>query len=449
MRRLKKIAIIGRPNVGKSALFNRIVGKRISIVDAKEGVTRDRIYGTSTLFGTPFELIDTGGLVPSKNLPFQTLVEQQTQVAIDEADAIIFVVDGQVGVTTLDEHVAKQIKPLGLPITLAVNKIDAPSQEFLLSSFYSLGIKSTVPVSAHHGLYIAELLESVLSLEEDNKERIDVSQMGEEGLSVAIIGRPNVGKSTMLNSLLVENRSLVSKEAGTTRDAIDAQSTFEGTLYHWIDTAGIRKKRGEKEVVDKYAAIRTKEAIERSSVCLILLDASSGLQAQDKKILTQVQESGKGCVLFFNKWDLVSGYQIEPCIQQIHRESPFTKHCPILFGSAKTKQRLSHIFPLLQKVHANWTKRIPTGELNQFLTKTIQQTPPPMQKGKRLRIYYATQVGVAPPKITLFINSPSLITPTYEKYLLNQLRASYSFSGTPVFFYFRKKESSHPRKKER
>ncbi len=431
-----KIALVGRPNVGKSALFNRIVGKRVSIVDEREGVTRDRIYGKAELFNTPFEVIDTGGIDARSQEPLHRLVKRQTEIAIEEADALIMVVDAQVGVTTLDEEVARLIRALDKPVCLAVNKVDSAEQEGLIAPFFSLGIKRLVAVSASHGLHMAELLEPLVTA--TAKRYSDIADE-DKPLRIALIGRTNVGKSTLLNTLLSEERSLVSDQAGTTRDAIDAQLKVGNRLFEWIDTAGIRRKKAEKEVVEKFAALRTERAIKRADICLVVLDACAGLTAQEKRMLSLVEAAGKGCLLLFNKWDLVSGYQMEPCLRAVRRSAPFTEHCPTLFGSAKTGKSLNRLFPLLEAIDHDRTMRIPTGELNHYLEKAIQKNPPPMQKGRRLRIYYLTQIGVAPPRFVLFVNAPSLMTSTYQKYLVNQLRATYRFQGTPLFFHLKKK----------
>ena len=441
-RRRIKIALVGRPNVGKSALFNRIVGQKISIVDEREGVTRDRIYGQAELFNTPFEIIDTGGIDPHSHLPFQDLVKKQTEIAIREANALIMVVDAQVGVTMLDELVARLLRPLDKPVCLAVNKIDTLDQEWMVAPFHALGIKSLAPVSASHGLYIAELLQLLLSSSQPDQEE----SCANKGVSVAIIGRANVGKSTLLNFLLSEERALVSAEAGTTRDAIDASSQVGDTLFHWIDTAGIRRKKAEKEAVEKYAAIRTQRAIKRADICLLMLDVRVGLTTQEKRILSLVEAEGKGCLLLMNKWDLVSGYRMEHCLREMQRAAPFTRHCPTIFGSAKTGKSLAQLFPLLKKIDHGRRLRITTGELNQFIVTAVQKRPPPMRQGRRLRIYYLTQVATTPPRFILFVNAPSLMSATYQKYLLNQFRDHYQFTGTPLAFHLKKK--APPKQKE-
>lgn len=429
-----KVALIGRPNVGKSALFNRIVGKRLSIVDEMEGVTRDRLYGEGDYFGRPFEIIDTGGMDPSGTLPFAEEVKRQAEIAIEEADSLILVVDGTVGITHLDQDIARVLKRTTKPLCLAVNKVDGEHLEPLLAPFYKLGIQEVLPISAIQGRNIVELLEKALSPcpESSGEEK-------EAGIKVALIGRPNVGKSTLINTLIDEERCVVSPIPGTTRDHIDVAVTYEGETFTFIDTAGIRRKKSEHEVVDKFAAIRTTRAIERADVCLLMLDAQQGLTHQDKRIMNQIEKAGKGCLLFFNKWDLIKGVRMEHCYKSLEIEASFIRHCPTLFGSAKTGRHLEHIFSNLQTVYQDLHQRITTGKLNQFLEGAMQRRHPPMIQGKRLRVYYMAQVCTAPPRFVFFVNDPKRMNDTYKKYLINQFREAYRFSGTPLFFSLRGK----------
>ncbi|MFA6914993.1 MAG: ribosome biogenesis GTPase Der [Parachlamydiales bacterium] len=324
MTTLPKVAIVGRPNVGKSALFNAICNKRIAIVDEAEGITRDRLYCETELFGRQFEVIDTGGIDPRSKAPFNEQVKQQAEIAIEEADSIIMVVDVRIGVTPLDSEVAKMLLSTHKPLCLAVNKIDHPSQEWQLHSFHELGIKNIIAVSASQRWHIAELLETALNkvAPKDSEEEKN------PGIKVAIVGRPNVGKSSLLNYLMDENRCIVSPIPGTTRDSIDIPFELNDQIYTLIDTAGIRRKFAEKEVVDKFASIRTTKAIERADLCILMLDAQQGLTAQEKKIASEIEEAGKGCVLLFNKWDLVKGFRMEHCLKSIENDVPFLKHCP-------------------------------------------------------------------------------------------------------------------------
>lgn len=390
-----KLVIVGRPNVGKSALFNRICKKRISIVDQAEGVTRDRIYAEAEIFGTPFEVIDTGGIA-SKG-PFQEEICRQAEIALEEADAIIMVVDSQVGVTKNDAQLASQLLKMDKPLTLAVNKIDHPSQEIAIHGFHHLGIERIVAVSATHGYQIAELIEKAW-------EGIDLTQeipTPPEGVKISLIGRTNVGKSTLINALLSDKRCLVSPIPGTTRDRIEVPFQYDKKDYVLVDTAGIRRKKAEKEVVEKFAAMRTEKAIELSDICLLLLDAQDGITTQDKRIAKHIEKSGKGCIVLLNKWDLVKGFRMEHCMKALREASPFLKHCPILFISAKDGRNLDQIFPTIETVYAAVNQRISTHQLNTFMERTIQLNHPPMITGKRLRIYYLTQVSSAPPRFAL------------------------------------------------
>jgi len=442
---LPKIAIVGRPNVGKSALFNRICQKRISIVDEQEGITRDRLYAKTELFGRPFELVDTGGIDLFGKTPFNEEIRTQALFAVEEADAIIFVVDGQVGPTLLDGDVAKILRKSKKPVILAVNKIDCPSDERSLHEFQGLGIPNIIPISALQGYQIAELLESTLDKLAPAEEVLIEAQeemapeTPSEVIRVAIVGRPNVGKSTLLNELLDEQRSIVSPIAGTTRDAIDASIKVDGVEYLLIDTAGIRRKKAEKEVVDKFAAIRTEEAIDRADVCLLVLDSFEGFTTQEKRIASEIEAKGKSCVLLFNKWDLVKKLKMEHALRGVREEIPFLSHCPTVFLSALQKRNLDKIFPLIHQVHQERYRHITTGQLNKFIEGCQHRYHPPLLNGKRLRIYYMTQVQSAPPKFVVFVNKPELMVEPYRKYLINQFRKAYKFSGCPILFELRGK----------
>jgi GTP-binding protein len=445
MAHLAKLAIVGRPNVGKSALFNRICKQKIAIVDEAEGVTRDRLYAESDLFGFCFEVIDTGGINPRSKVAFNEEIKRQAEIAIEEADTIIQVVDGQVGVTDLDKEVAKILLQTQKPVCLAVNKIDNLSQTSLMHQFYSLGISRLIPVSAAQGWQIAELLEAAFENIPLVKEaRIDYPN----AIKVAVVGRPNVGKSSLINYILDEERCIVSPVPGTTRDSVDISCMLGEQLYTFIDTAGIRRKRAEHEVVDKFAAIRTDRAIERADLCLLMLDVQEGMTAQDKKIANRIEEAGKGCIILFNKWDLVKGFRMEHALKSIEEEIPFLKHCPKLFISAKSGRNVDKIFSLIQEVYQNSLKRITTHQLNKFIASALQRNHPPMIMGKRLRIYYMAQVDVQPPKFILFVNYPNLMVESYKKYLYNQFREAYAFTGVPIQIYLKGKEKKEKSSQE-
>lgn len=439
MSKLPKLAIVGRPNVGKSAIFNRICKKKIAIVDEAEGITRDRLYSKSNLFGLDFEVIDTGGIDSQSKAAFNEHIKRQAEIAIEEADTIVMVVDAQVGVTTLDKEVAHVLLKTKKPVCLAINKVDDPSQRSLIYDFQSLGIRKMIPVSASQGWHIAELLETALA---GLTQPEQAEETGPAAIHVAIVGRPNVGKSSLVNYLLDEERCIVSPIPGTTRDSIDISFTHDGDAYQLIDTAGIRRKGSEHEVVDKFAYIRTTRSIERADVCLLMLDAQQGITTQEKKIANLIEESGKGCILIFNKWDLVKGFRMEHCLKEVEEEVSFLKHCPKLFISAKTGRNVDKIFALIKEVDANSKKRVTTHQLNKFIGDSMQRNHPPMIMGKRLRIYYMAQVGIQPPTFVLFVNIPKLMTEFYKKYIYNQFRERYGFVGVPINLYLKGKQKS-------
>lgn len=436
MIRIPKLAIVGRPNVGKSAIFNRICKQKIAIVDEAEGITRDRLYANADFFGMPFQVIDTGGIDPRSKIPFNESIKRQAEIAIEEADTIIQVVDGVIGLTDLDKEVARTLLRTKKPVCLAVNKIDNMNQVPLMHQFHSLGITSIVPVSAAQGWQLAELLEAAF-------EKVPREIAGEaevDTIKIAIVGRPNVGKSSLVNFLLDEERCIVSPIPGTTRDSIDNSFIYDDQHYTLIDTAGIRRKGAEHEVVDKFAAIRTERAIERADLCLLLLDVQEGMTAQDKKIANRIEEEGKGCIILLNKWDLIKGYRMEHCLQGIEEEVPFLKHCPKIFTSATTGRNIDKIFPLVEEVYENSKKRITTHQLNKFVGNALQRNHPPMIMGRRLRIYYMAQVDIQPPKFILFVNHPHLMQDSYKKYLYNQFREEYAFTGVPLTMHLKGKE---------
>ncbi len=413
-------------------LFNRIAGRRISIVDEAEGITRDRLYAETDLFGRPFTIIDTGGIDPHSSAPYAEQICRQAEIAIEEADGIVMVVDATAGMTALDREVAEILLRTEKPLVVAVNKVDGQEQEVYLHEFHGLGISRMVTTSAAHNRGLAELLDAVLS-------RIPMTDgdAADLGIKVAIVGRTNVGKSTLLNQILNEERSLVSPLAGTTRDSIDVTFTRDGKPYTLIDTAGIRRKSSEHEVVDKFAAIRTDEAIKRADVCLLMLDSQEGLTTQEKRIATSIEEAGKACILVFNKWDLMKGVRMEHCLTLLREEVSFLNHCPALFISAKVGRNVDKIFPLIDEVDAQAKQRIGTGQLNRFLETAMQAVHPPMITGKRLKVFYMAQVTVQPPRFVFFVNKTDLMTDAYKRYLYNQFRKEYAFTGVPLSFQLR------------
>lgn len=436
MGTLYKVAIVGRPNVGKSALFNRIAGKRRAIVEDFEGVTRDRLVERVEAFGKVFSLIDTGGIDSTSSIEFSEEIRQQTLMAIEEADALIFVVDGMTQVTLQDEEVAKMLFKTDKPVHLAVNKVDTQVSENRAGEFYSLGFEMPYFVSAIHGRGVADLLEGVIAHIGDDEDEVA------EQPRVAIVGRPNVGKSTLLNYLIDEERCLVSDIPGTTRDTIDID--MGGCTF--IDTAGIRKKKAEKESVEKFASVRTMNAIEKCDVCVVMIDVKEGLTSHEKSIIAEIQEQGKGCILFVNKWDEVKDVRMEHVHESIMARNHFLSKVPIIVGTAKYGRNVEKLFPYIFEVFENLNKRISTGQLNTFLEVAIQRNHPPMIKGKRLRIYYLTQATTNPPTFVLFVNYPELLTESYRRYLLNAFRDTYHFTGCPIRFKVKKKRNTKTRK---
>ncbi|ADI38971.1 ribosome biogenesis GTPase Der [Waddlia chondrophila] len=431
-----KLAIVGRPNVGKSSLFNRICKKRMAIVDEAEGITRDRLYAEADCFGKEFEVIDTGGINPRSQVPFNEQIMRQAEIAIEEADGLILAVDAHTGITDLDHEVARVLLHTNKPVTVAVNKIDHLGQIDLVHEFYGLGFEHCVGVSAEQNFQIAELLESIvsrLSSPIEKEEELDTS------IKVAIIGRPNVGKSTLTNYLLDEERCLVSPIPGTTRDSVDVRVSHDDEIYTFIDTAGIRRKGAEHEAVDKFAAIRTQRAIERCDICLLMVDAQQGITAQEKRIAKMIEKEGKCCIVLLNKWDLVKGFRMEHCFREIEEEIHFLRYCPKIILSAETGRNVEKIFPTIREVRQESLKRVSTGELNKFVEEAIRQNHPPMIRGKRLRIYYLAQVSTEPPTFVLFINHQDLMAESWRKYLINQFRKVYRFTGAPLVFYTKSK----------
>lgn len=431
------VAIVGRPNVGKSTVFNRIAGERISIVEDTPGVTRDRIYARSEWMGQAFNLIDTGG-IDIGDEPFVTQITEQAEIAIDEADVIVFVTSVKEGVTDADEKVARILYKTDKPVILAVNKVDNPEVRSEIYDFYSLGFGDPVPISGTHGIGTGDLLDLIVkNFPEDATEEID------DSIKFSFIGRPNVGKSSLVNAILGENRVIVSNIEGTTRDAIDTKFTTEdGSVYTMIDTAGIRKKGKVYENTEKYSVLRAMQAIDRSDVVCVVLNAEEGIREQDKHVAGYAHDAGRGIVIVVNKWDTLkkNSYTMKEFESHIRNEFQYLSYAPIVFVSAKTHQRLNELPKLIRRVDENHSKRVSSAVLNDVIMDAIAHNPTPTDNGKRLRIYYATQVAVKPPTFVIFVNDPELMHFSYERFLENQLRAAFDFEGTPLHLIERRRK---------
>ena len=431
------VAIVGRPNVGKSTVFNRIAGERISIVEDTPGVTRDRIYARSEWMGQAFNLIDTGG-IDIGDEPFVTQITEQSEIAIDEADVIVFVTSVKEGVTDADEKVARILYKTDKPVILAVNKVDNPEVRSEIYDFYSLGFGDPVPISGTHGIGTGDLLDLIVkNFPEDATEEID------DSIKFSFIGRPNVGKSSLVNAILGENRVIVSNIEGTTRDAIDTKFTTEdGSVYTMIDTAGIRKKGKVYENTEKYSVLRAMQAIDRSDVVCVVLNAEEGIREQDKHVAGYAHDAGRGIVIVVNKWNTLKkdSYTMKEFESHIRNEFQYLSYAPIVFVSAKTHQRLNELPKLIRRVDENHSKRVSSAVLNDVIMDAIAHNPTPTDNGKRLRIYYATQVAVKPPTFVIFVNDPELMHFSYERFLENQLRAAFDFEGTPLHLIERRRK---------
>lgn len=458
------VALVGRPNVGKSTLFNRLVQERLAVVDGRPGTTRDRLMAEAEWSGIEFTIVDTGGIDPSwraaggdrqpLSLDSADFIEQitaQAEIAIREADAVLFITDAESGVTPADQEVANILRrsqrveggELRPPILLVVNKADSQARRDQAYQFYELGMGEVYPISALHGTGIGDLLDALIAkLPLPMKE-----EEGEEEVRIAIVGKPNVGKSSLLNRLLGRERVIVSPIPGTTRDAIDTQLDFEGIKLTLIDTAGIRRRGKIAPGVEKFSVLRTMQAIERASVVLLMIDATTGVTAQDAHIAGYILEAWKSVLVLVNKWDAIpkDTYTMEEFTQQLRRELNFMAYVPVLFISAKTGQRVDQVLPLALRVHEERLVRISTSSFNQILQKAQEIHPAPSHGGRQLKIYYGTQVRSDPPTFLLYVNDPQLVHFTYQRFLENQIRESYGFLGTPIRLVFRPRREKSPR----
>lgn len=432
------VAIVGRPNVGKSTLFNKLAGKRISIVQDTPGVTRDRIYAEAEWLNYNFTIIDTGGIEPERDDIIVKQMRRQANIAIETADVIIFIVDGKEGITAADAEVANMLRKSKKPVVLAVNKIDSLKYEENAYEFYNLGIGDPVTISASQGLGLGDMLDMVV----ENFDRIDADDEDENTIKIAMLGKPNVGKSSLINRLLGEERVIVSNVPGTTRDAID--SVLETSLgkFILIDTAGLRRKSKIKEEVEKYSAIRTLTAIERADVCILMIDATEGITEQDEKIIGYAHEMKKAIIVIVNKWDLVEkdDKTMDKFKKDLQSNLKFLQYAEYLFISALTGQRTQKVLETAKKCYDNYNKRVGTGVLNEVISKAVLMKEPPIVGLKRLKIYYATQVATKPPKFVFFVNDLNARHFSYERYLENQLRNSFDFKGTGIEIEYRERK---------
>lgn len=431
--KLPVVALVGRPNVGKSTIFNKIVGQKISIIEDTPGVTRDRIYSEATYNNYKFNIIDTGGIDIS-NERFNDNIKVQASIAIDEADIVLFVVDGKEGLTANDFVVRDMLRKAAKKVIVVINKIDTNKSMENIYDFYELGFDYYIPVSGEHSIGFVELLDTIVS----HFKEYDYNDE-DTRLKFSVIGRPNVGKSSLINALLNEDRVIVSDVAGTTRDAIDTTLKYNGEEFVIIDTAGMRKKGKIYENIEKYSLMRSMKAIDRSDICLLVINAEEGIIEHDKHIAGYVLEKGKGLIIVVNKWDTVSEESIKDYTKKIRNEFQFLSYAPVVFVSALTKKRIHTIMPEVLKVSENIKREIPTSVLNDVITDAYMLNIPPSYKGKRLKIYFTNQSGTKPPKFTFHVNNKGLVHFSYERYLENKLRENFELEGTPIVLQFKNK----------
>ncbi len=436
------VAIIGRPNVGKSTLFNRLVGERKAIVEDIPGVTRDRIYGRCVHEEFPFDLVDTGGFDPNPEDPLLKVMKQQVEVALHEADAIIFIMDVRGGLNPVDEEIHRMVSRWQKPVFHAVNKVDSPEKEDEGYEFYSLGVEHLYFVSATQGRNVLTLLDDVVEALKDN---VLAEEPPPDVPHVAVMGRPNVGKSTLINQLLGETRLLTSDMPGTTRDAVDIRLAGpDGSPYVFVDTAGMRRRKKVSDTVEHYSVLRSIKGMERAHVVLVLLDSRYCMEDQDAKIANLAEARGRGMIFLFNKWDLIQKDQrtAQMFVKALHTRFPSFAHVPVLFTSALTGKNVLKVLEAVDRVKGNWEKRVPTGELNRFVEAAVTRNPPPLYRHRPGRIYYATQAEVGPPTFLFHVNKPEAFGETYRRYLANRLREEYGFDGTPLRLFFRRRQST-------
>jgi GTP-binding protein len=436
------VAIVGRPNVGKSTLFNRLVGDRKAIVRATPGVTRDRIHGTCEFGGWRGTVIDTGGLDPTAAESLTTQVRAQVLAAIAEADVLLFVVDAREGITPLDEEVARLLRKVSKPVVVAANKVETSRQEAGLADVYRLGMEPVVPVSAEHGRGVAELLEALAAILPAGAEAPEQ----EGAIRIAVVGRPNVGKSSLVNAIAGQERVVVHAEPGTTRDAVDTRVSVRGRPYILVDTAGLRRKGRTVEALDKLAAVMARRSLERADLALVVFDAADAITAQDARIAGYAEAAGRAVVLVVNKWDLVQAADRAPeMVRALRERLPFLAHAPVVFTSARLGAGLDALFETIERVASDYVKEIPTGELNRAVGAAVTRRPPAGVRGKTLKIFYATQTGTRPPTFLLFVNDPNALHFSYERYLVSALREAFGLAGCAVRIRLRRRRAPRSR----
>lgn len=434
------VALVGRPNVGKSTLFNRILGGRRAIVSEQPGTTRDRHFGDAEWQGRRFWLVDTGGLIPQSDDSMHRAIERQVEFALAEADVILFVVDGREGVNPVDNAIAERLRKAGRPVLVAVNKLDNLEHSTEQYGFYTLGFGDPLGVSAAVGKGSGDLLDAVV----ERLPPYDPAE-GEETINVAVVGRPNVGKSSLVNRLVGEERHLVAPQAGTTRDAIDSVLRFQGRLLNFIDTAGLRRRAKVEDDLEFYSALRTERAIERAEVCVLVVDATVGMHNQDLRIATQAWDRGAGLIVLVNKWDLVEEKNANTARQgqeELIAKAPFLRYVPFLYVSALTGQRVRKVLDLIVEVEESRERRVPTAEVNKVLAELIQRNAPPQKPGEEVKLLYASQVGTAPPTLAIVSNRPDDVPESYQRYLAHGFREAWRFSGSPLRLKFTRRGAS-------
>jgi GTP-binding protein len=441
------VAIVGRPNVGKSTLFNRIIGRNFAVVDDMPGVTRDRNYAEAEWMNKHFLLVDTGGFEPETEDMMYAKMRDQTTLAVEEADFIIFLMDGKEGLLPADIEVSHRLRASGKPVLYVLNKVDGERHEGLIPDFYRLGIDILYPISAQHGQGFSDLMDALGNLLPDPPPQESEEQQVKEIPRIAIIGRPNVGKSSFVNALMGEDRMIVSPVAGTTRDAVDSVYTYYGKQYILVDTAGIRSRGKISHGVEKYSVMRAMKGIERADVALVLIDASEGITEQDERIVGLAHEAGKGIILVLNKWDLVTdkeeGYK--RFIADVRQRLKFADYASVITISAATRQRITKVFEEIDKVMEETRRRVPTAELNRIFSQLVARHEPPLYRAKRVKYYYAAQVGIKPPTFVVFVNYPAGVHFSYLRYIENNLREAFGFHGTPVRIFAKSRREEQPR----